>query len=184
MKKALITVSLAAITAFAAQDAVQIAKESMQKLGPALQSELRQKMQKDPTGLKAIEYCADQAQIITDEVNEKLPQNVTIKRTALKYRNEANEPTIRDIEVMRNMKRAIEEWNYDADEMIEVVEDGDKTYVYKPLTVGNSCFRCHGDASEMDSDLADAIAQRFPYDRAINFAKGDFRGTIVTIIEN
>ena len=183
MKKIAITLTAAAVALFANPTAIQTAKESMQKLGGALQGELRTKMKEDASGLLAVEYCADEAQKITLEVSKELGENVEIRRTALKYRNQANEPTIQDIEIMRQMRQAIEEKGVDADTILEVVEGQETIYVYKPLTVGNSCYRCHGAASDIDPKLLDTIKQKFPYDQAINFARGDFRGAIVTEIK-
>lgn len=183
MKKLAITLTAVTVALFANPTAIDTAKQSMKKLGGALQGELREKMKEDSSGLLAVNYCADEAQKITQKVSKELGENVEIRRTALKYRNEANEPSIQDIEIMRQMRQAIEEKGADADTMIQVVEGENTTYVYKPLTVGNACYRCHGATSDMDSNLLEAINQKFPYDKAVNFAKGDFRGAIVTEIK-
>ena len=107
---------------------------------------------------------------------------VSVRRTALKYRNNANEPTIQDIEVMRNFKKAIDS-GQKADNLAKKIETEDVTYVYKALSVGKSCTKCHGDVNKMDKDILSQIDKNFPYDKARNFAQGDFRGAIVVEIK-
>ncbi|MGM0623705.1 MAG: Tll0287-like domain-containing protein [Campylobacterota bacterium] len=182
MKKIVFTLSIAAATLFAGQSSMEVAKESMQKLGGALKSELKQKFKEDPSGIKAINYCSDQAQEITKKINSQLDTGVTVRRTALRYRNNANEPTIQDIEVMRNFKKAMDNGKK-ADNLAKVVQSDDTTYVYKALGVGKSCTKCHGDVNKMDKDILSQIDKNFPYDKARNFAQGDFRGAIVVEIK-
>ncbi len=183
MKKITLTLSLACATLFANDAVMQQAKESMQQLGKSLKTELKAKFKEDPSGIKAIEYCSKQAQDITKEVNAKLDEDVTVRRTALKYRNQANEPSIQDIEVMRLMRYKIEKGGADPKKVMQTVETEDKYYVYKALAVGKPCLKCHGDTAKIDDKILSRIDKRFPHDKARNFAKGDFRGAIVAEIE-
>lgn len=183
MKKIALSLFIACVTVFAGNSTMQIAKESMQQLGSSLKGELKAKFKEDPSGIKAVQYCSKEAQQITKEVNSELKNGVSVKRTALKYRNDANEPTIQDIEIMRNFKKAMDSGKK-ADDLTKIVQTKDTTYVYKALGVGKPCLKCHGDVNKMDKDILSQIDKNFPYDRAKNFALGDFRGAIVVEIQN
>lgn len=182
MKRVIIGVLVLSVLAFANQNVKETAKKSMMMLGSTLKGELKAKFKEDPSGMAAIDYCSNQAQTITDEINAKLSDGVKVRRTALKYRNDANEPSIQDIEVMRNFQKQIEVGKKSAKTMMKIVQTDKKTYVYKALAVGKPCLKCHGDVSKMDKNILDKINQRFPYDRARNFVLGDFRGAIVVEI--
>ncbi len=182
MKKVIIGLSVLSVLAFANQNVKETAKKSMMMLGSTLKGELKAKFKEDPSGMAAIDYCSLQAQGITDEVNKKLGEGVLVRRTALKYRNDANEPTLQDIEVMQKFQKDIEIDKKSAKTMMKIVEDDKKTYVYKAIAVGKPCLKCHGDVAKMDKDILNKIDARFPYDRAKNFAQGDFRGAMVVEI--
>ena len=182
MKKVIVGLSVLGVLAFANQDVKETAKKSMMMLGSTLKGELQTKFKEDPSGMAAIDYCSNQAQIITEEVNKKLGEGVKVRRTALKYRNDANEPTIQDIEVMAKFQKQIEVGKKSPKTMMKIVEDDKKTYVYKALAVGKPCLKCHGDVTKMDKNILGKIDERFPYDRARNFALGDFRGAMVVEI--
>jgi len=182
MKKIVVGVLVVTALAFANQNVKETAKKSMMMLGSTLKGELKAKFKEDPSGMAAIDYCSNQAQTITDEVNAKLGDGVKVRRTALKYRNDANEPSIQDIEVMQKFQKDIEVGKKSPKTMMKIVEDDKKTYVYKALAVGKPCLKCHGDVTKMDKNILGKIDERFPYDRARGFALGDFRGAIVVEI--
>lgn len=184
MKKIVSTALLATSMLFAADAAVvQKAKQSMMELGKTLKGELKQKFKEDPSGLKAVEYCANQAQKLTKEVNARLDSDVKVRRTALKYRSEHNEPSIQDINVMDDFQHRIENLNQSPKKMMKVVETKEKYFVYKALGVGKPCLKCHGDVNKIDSRILNVLNENYPYDRARNFKLGEFRGAIVAEIE-
>jgi len=182
MKKIVVGVLVVTALAFANQDVKETAKKSMMMLGSTLKGELKAKFKEDPSGMAAIDYCSNQAQTITDEVNKKLGEGVKVRRTALKYRNDANEPSIQDIEVMAKFQKDIEVGKKSPKTMMKIVQTDKKTNEYKALAVGKPCLKCHGDVAKMDKNILGKIDERFPYDRARNFALGDFRGAIVVEI--
>jgi hypothetical protein len=57
-----------------------------------------------------------------------------------------------------------------------VVDLGRKVGVLLPITVGSACLGCHGPAASIQPTVKDAIAARYPTDRAVGYAEGDFRG--------
>jgi hypothetical protein len=182
MKKAILSLSVAAAFVYADTSTMQIAKQSMQKLGTSLKSELVAKFKEDPSGIKAVNYCSQEAQRMTRQINAELQEGVTVRRTALRYRNDANEPSIQDIEVMQAFQKQMQN-GQKADSLSKVVQTKQKTYVYKALGTGKPCLTCHGDVQTMQKDIVDAIDANFPHDRAKNFALGDFRGALVVEIE-
>jgi hypothetical protein len=182
MKKAIVSLGVVAAFAYADTATMQIAKQSMQKLGTSLKSELVAKFKEDPSGIKAVNYCSKEAQEMTRQINARLQEGVSVRRTALQYRNDANEPSIQDIEVMRIFQKRMQK-GQKADTLSKTVQTAQKTYVYKALGTGKPCLTCHGDAQTMKKDIVDAIDANFPHDRAKNFALGDFRGALVVEIE-
>lgn len=183
MKKIVLGVMVLTAFAFANQDVKQTAKKSMKMLGSSLKSELKSKFKQDPSGMAAIKYCSDEAQKMTAEVNEKLEDGVSVRRTALKYRNDANKPSAQDIEVMKQFKKDIEVEKKSAKTMMKIVETDDKTYVYKAIAVAPPCLKCHAEASKIDKNVLNEINKKFPHDKAKGFKLGDFRGAMVVEIK-
>jgi hypothetical protein len=183
MKNIVIGMMVLTTLAFANQDVKQTAKKSMMMLGSSLKSELKAKFKEDPSGMAAIEYCSDEAQEMTQKVNEKLQDGVSVRRTALKYRNDANKPSAQDIRVMKQFKKDIEVEKKSAKTMMKIVETDDKTYVYKAIAVAPPCLKCHADASKINKNILNEINKNFPHDKATGFKLGDFRGAMVVEIE-
>ena len=150
-------------------------------LGGALKSELQAKMKEDPTGIAAATFCKEHAVDITKEVNTKLPEYASVRRTALKIRNTNNKADMTDEKVMNAYIEAIEAKKYDPKDAIKVVEEGDTTRVYKPLFVQKACLKCHGTA--VSAKISTLIKKGYPDDKAIGFKEGAFRGVIVAEIK-
>ncbi|MEA3492383.1 MAG: DUF3365 domain-containing protein [Campylobacterota bacterium] len=146
-------------------------------LGSTLKSELQAKMKEDPTGVAAAKFCKDNAVKITKEVNSKLPEYASVKRTALKVRNQENKPDATDDKVMSGYIEAIKAKKYNPQSAIKVVEEGDTVRVYKPLFVQKVCLKCHG--TTVSPEISNLIKEGYPDDKAIDFEEGDLRGVVV-----
>jgi hypothetical protein len=48
--------------------------------------------------------------------------------------------------------------------------------VLLPIVIGSACLDCHGPAATLRPKVKDALAARYPADRAVGYAVGDFRG--------
>ena len=153
----------------------------IKKLGETLKVELQQHMKADPTGVAAFGFCTAKAAEITEEVNKALPAHARVRRTALKTRNENNNPDATDKEVMESYVKAIEEKTFDPKNDIKIVEEGNTTRVYKPLLTAGVCLKCHG--QNMSNEIKDMIAVSYPKDQAVDFKEGDLRGVIVAEIK-
>ncbi len=150
-------------------------------LGGALKTQLKAHMKKDPSGLEALAFCSGSADAITKEVNAKLPKYATVRRTALKVRNDnVNTPDETDKTVMQSYEKAIKEGTLTPKD-IKVVKVGDTTRVYKPLVTQKVCLKCHG--SNLSEKISEALKSAYPHDMATGFKEGDLRGVIVAEIK-
>jgi len=179
-----ITASLLLATfATASEDISSIKQEGIKYikvLGGALKKEVKAKMKEDPSGALAMGFCSTKAKEITEKINTQLPHYATVRRTALKVRNEANKPDATDIEVMKAYEKAIADKTFTPKD-IKVVETKDAYRVYKPLITKAMCLKCHGD--NLSEDIQAVIKKVYPNDKATGFKEGDLRGVIVAEIK-
>ncbi len=152
-------------------------------LGKELKTQLKAHMKADPTGVAAMGFCTQKAEEITKEVNAKLPKGVSVRRTALKTRSDKNIPDLTDTKVMEAYAKKAADKKLNPKD-IQVVEVEGVTRVYKPLLIKPVCMKCHGDASKISSDIKAVITKVYPKDMATGFKEGDFRGVIVSEIDN
>ena len=185
MKLSLFTLSLLLTGSLCASDKNNISatKEginAIKLLGKTLKTNLKAKLQEDSSGTTAIAFCTSEAQNITAQVNEKLPDNIKVRRTSLNLRNPANKPDATDIRVMKRYKEALKNHSSSAT-LITTVEEGGATRVYKPLVVSGVCLKCHGE--NIAPGIASAIKASYPEDNATGLKAGEFRGVIVAEVK-
>ena len=149
-------------------------------LGGALKTQLQTHMKSDQSGLSAMGFCSAKAEDITKEVNMKLPKHASVRRTALKIRNENNTPDLLDIEVMQAYEKSISSNTFQPND-IKVIVDDNTTRVYKPLVTQKVCLKCHG--STISKEIQSLITANYPNDRAVGFKEGSLRGVIVSEIK-
>lgn len=121
----------------------------------------------------AVSYCSEKALPITDSLSQAY--GLQIRRTALRYRNPANAPSAREVEILdqfqaitdpiaRN-KPLVKRW------------ERDSLFFYKPILTADRCLACHGTKGvEMDSATSEKIQALYPNDQAVGFGRGDLRG--------
>lgn len=160
----------------AKQEGVQYIK----LLGETLKGELQTHMKADETGLAAMGFCTAKADDITKEINKKLPTYASVRRTALKARNENNLPDTIDTEVMKAYEASIASKTFLPTD-IKVVEEGNTTRVYAPLVTQGACLKCHG--NNISKEIQGEIAANYPNDKAVGFKEGSLRGVIVAEIK-
>jgi hypothetical protein len=148
-------------------------------LGETLKNELQTHMKADKTGLSAMGFCTAKADEITKEINKKLPEYASVRRTALKTRNENNLPDTLDIKVMKDYEASIAANTFMPTD-IKVVQEGTTTRVYKPLVTQSVCLKCHG--SNISKEIQGEITSNYPKDEAVGFKEGSLRGMIVSEI--
>ncbi len=120
--------------------------------------------------VNAIEVCRQTAIPLTDAVGVNL-EGVRVRRTTLKPRNPANAPDEIDRRVLEGMAATAS-----PEPVIEWQESVAR--FYQPLIVQELCLNCHGDPATFSPELVEALAERYPEDRATGYAPGDFRGVI------
>lgn len=154
-------------------------KKSSKILLKTLQSNLVKNM-KQGGPMQALEFCSNEAYNLTQTVNTKLPQGVTIKRVSLKYRNPVNKPENDEAKVLEAL-HSLKESNVVLPKyFVEKIDDKNYKY-YKPLVINKqACLKCHGDIQ--DQKLKTAIENRYPLDKATGYKMGDLRGAIVVTI--
>ena len=152
----------------------------IQILGGTLKNQLQIHIKSDKTGLSAIGFCSLKAEGITKEVNKELPVYASVRRTALKIRNDNNTPDSIDIKVMKEYEASIAAKTFLPTD-IKIVKEGDTIRIYKPLITQGICLTCHG--SNISKEIQNEITTNYPNDKAVAFEKGSLRGVIVSEIK-
>lgn len=186
MKKALLLSTILCISMLHADNNVtnpQLSKKQegvkyIKMLGKTLKTHLQTEMKSDKTALKALNFCTTKADELTQEINSKLPEGVSVRRTALKTRTDENKPDTLDIAIMESIIADMNKSNVDLSKPL-MVETVSSHRVYKPLYVVPACMKCHGNEKSINPDVQKAIAKTYPNDQAVNFKLGDLRGVIV-----
>ncbi len=155
---------------------LQRAQEAMQDLGATLRSELRARMQQDgPLG--AIDFCQQQAPRIAAEVSAK--HGIAVGRSSLRLRSPANAPRDWQQPVLEDFQARFEAGTPAADLAVALTEGlpaGVALRAMRGIPTEPACQLCHG--VSVAPTIAEAIAARYPDDRATGFAIGDLRGAI------
>ena len=148
--------------------AVVKAHEAGRAFQQALQSRLGEAM-KQGGPPAAIDVCAKDAARIAAEASAAA--GVKLGRTSDRLRNPANAPpgwTRAPLEAAAGKKAG--------DVLPAAVDLGAKVGVLLPIAVGSPCLGCHGPAESLQPRVKEALAARYPADRAVGYALGDFRG--------
>lgn len=148
-------------------------RAAAQSLGSQLMGELQQAMTESVPA--AIRVCSERAPAIAAGVSEA--SGATVGRSALRYRNPDNAPGDWQQRGLESLAARIAAGEDPATmEFTEVVTaDGvtERRWM-KPIMTAPLCLVCHGAA--LAPEVAAAIAERYPEDRATGFASGDLRG--------
>ena len=145
------------------------AQESGRAFQKALQARLGAAMaQGGPPA--AIEVCATDAPRIAAESGAAA--GVKLGRTSDRLRSGANAPPGVDQGLPRGRRgqegcgrAAASPWTW-----------ASNLGVLLPITVGTACLGCHGPAASLQPKVKEALAARYPADRAVGYQEGDFRG--------
>jgi hypothetical protein len=124
--------------------------------------------------VQGIEVCRVRAPEIADDQSES---GLRVGRTALRVRNPDNAPDAWERVVLEDFQRRLADGADPAglQAWIETEVDGRRTGRWmKAIPTEPLCVTCHGDA--LGPDLAEAIEDAYPEDRATGFAAGDLRG--------
>jgi len=130
--------------------------------------------------IQAAKFCNSNALTLTEEVNLRQVQGISVKRISLQERNSANTPKADEIAILESMQKML-----DKKELPEyIIEEEGKTYkYYKPLVIKKEvCLKCHGDILK-NTELNDFIKEAYPQDKATGYKMGDLRGAVLVEIK-
>jgi hypothetical protein len=120
----------------------------------------------------ALDVCGEKAQELTRAIAKET--GVSLRRTSLKTRNPKNAPDAYERRWLENAAA-----NPPTEGHAEVVETAPGRYelrFLRPLRIAKLCIQCHGE--ELTPAVRDAVASRYPSDRAIGYEVGDLRGVV------
>jgi len=157
-----------------------IGQESADLLLKTLGKNLQKNM-KDGGVMQALSFCSNEAYTITEDVNNKLPKGITVKRISNQYRSPANAAQENEQLILESLQKLKNANVLLPEQIIEKVDATTYKY-YKPLVIDKQlCLQCHGKLD--DIDLKRAIAQRYPLDKAMDYEMEDLRGAVVVTIK-
>jgi len=122
----------------------------------------------------AIRVCSEEAPEIARQVSAD--SSLTVSRTSLKVRNPDNAANARERAVLELWRNKVE-GGTPASALEPFASDSDDFLWMKPIIAEPPCLMCHG--SDVPEAVADAIAERYPRDRATGYSAGDLRGAFV-----
>lgn len=152
-------------------------KAATELVGTLLGEVQRAMKEGGPAG--AVRTCAEKAQPLTASV--AAAHGVGLRRVTDRPRNPVDAPDAYERAVLRRFQEMADDGTLGAGTVhTEIVtEDGMKILRYlKPITIKKPCLACHAPAEALDAEVRDAIAERYPDDRATGYAAGDLRGAI------
>lgn len=127
----------------------------------------------------AVDFCSTRAIFLTDSMATSL--NAKVKRVSDKNRNPKNAANAEEAAYMEEVRKLMADGQKTGGKIL------DKTtqYVgYYPITMDEMCLQCHGKKdSEILPDTRKILAQKYPGDKAFDYALNDLRGLWVVEFE-
>ena len=161
--------------------AVRIGDAAVMKLMRELKTNLGMAL-KEGGFPKAIDFCADKAQKLTQKVNRELVV-VKVKRVSDRYRNPTDKPDTLDLKVINYFKEKLREGKLPPYYIVESEKNGERVVIYyKPIRVAPFCLNCHGDPARMNPEVLRVLKERYPNDKALGYRPGDLRGVFKVVI--
>jgi len=155
-----------------------VAAKAAGQFGQELRKKLIESLQENGPAA-AIDVCAKDAPAISARIENQL--GVTIKRTSLKYRNPLNAPDAAEKQVLEVLAAA-----HSAGEKLPQAVSAfpnDRNRFYKPITMEQTCLKCHGDSTTISEAVRKELAVTYPEDKAVGYKEGDFRGIISVTVK-
>ena len=122
---------------------------------------------------EAVSYCNTRALNLTDSLAQH--HGVSIKRTALKVRNEQNRPNEEERKVLQLYQDRLA-YDQPLERIVEKNADGTISF-YAPIMAKQKCLMCHGSLGKELAPVTDSIIKSYyPADLATGFHENDLRG--------
>lgn len=158
------------------------ARAAVKDMGEALKTALVTQIKAGGVA-SAIPVCQTIAPALAAEASNK--HKMTVRRTALKVRNQSNKPDAFEVHVLAEFAEKIAAGADLATlDHSETVSDNGKTayrYMKAIPTAAEPCLACHG--SDLKDDVKAELAKLYPADQATGFKAGDLRGAFSVVIE-
>jgi hypothetical protein len=151
--------------------------ERSRELSQLLQQQLGAKLMaamKAQGPVHAIEVCNVEAPGIAASLSTA--GLVEVGRTAIRYRNPSNAPTAEQVAVMEDFAAQIEQDPSVIPERLITLENGEQHYM-RAIVMQPQCLACHG--KTIAEPVQQAIAEKYPNDKATGFEVGDLRGAFL-----
>lgn len=155
----------AAVVALGGEAATELASTLVARLQAAIEEE---------GAAGALGFCSEEGLPLTAAVAAQT--GFEIRRTSLRVRNPANAPDSLERRVLDVFHERVDAGEAPS-ELVQRQANGDYRY-YRPLVVQPFCVECHGATSDLAEGVPEAIAERYPEDRATGYVAGDLRGLI------
>jgi hypothetical protein len=152
---------------------VDRARAAAAELGKRLKARLMESIGSEGP-VAAIRVCSEEAPEIARQVSAD--SGLAVSRTSLKVRNPDNAPDARERAVLELWRNKVEAGTPPS-ALEPFASDSDDFLWMKPIVAEPPCLMCHG--SDVPEAVADAIAARYPQDRATGYSAGDLRGAFV-----
>jgi hypothetical protein len=150
------------------------ASDAAAKLMGALFSELQAALAQGPPE-QAIDVCANRAPAIARRIAEET--GLSVRRTSLRTRNTANAPDDWERAWLERASAGTAPALDDA-EVVRRDGGGHELRYLRVVRLAEMCTTCHGAPDRIPPAVKEAIARRYPDDRATGFAPGDLRGAV------
>ncbi len=151
----------------------ELAIESFQK---ALKRELMTAIA-DKGVEEAIHVCNEKAPVIARELSSK--HKLELRRTSLRWRNPANEPTAEEKAALLAFERKKNE-GVEFTSLNATFATQEGLRYMKAIPMKGMCAVCHG--TNVDPKLYQTIKSYYPYDKATGFKEGDIRGAFSILL--
>ncbi len=161
----------------------KIGEEVSTDLMKTLKNALVTEIQGEEGFVGAMKVCNVKALKLTDEIDKKHGDKISVKRTSLRVRNPENSPDELETQALEFFRKSMIGNKELAKNYVQPTSEGFR--YYKPLKMNSLCLTCHGDSKNMNPEIVAELTKLYPNDKAIGYAEGDFRGLIrVEINEN
>jgi hypothetical protein len=120
----------------------------------------------------AIEFCNANALLLT---NTYAAENIVIRRTSDKLRNQGNAPDSMEQRILATYLRS--KHNQETLQPVVEIDAKGNHHYYKPIMIQAMCLNCHGDKNkQIEPATWQAIQAKYPADAAFDYNVGDLRG--------
>ena len=153
------------------EQALERARAAADELGRRLSGELGAQLEAG-TPPAAIDVCSRIAPAAAEEISR---EGLGIRRTSLRVRNSANAADDWERGWLSRFEETVAAGDWPG-EVHEVDEAAGELRYLRPIGLNEVCLTCHGRAEELDPEVRQSLAERYPEDRATGFAVGDLRG--------